>query len=237
MSKICGIYEILNTVNGKKYIGQSINIHKRYKGHISKLNQNTHHNQYLQNSWNKYGKENFTFNIIEQCDIDDLDELEKFYISYYKTCDRRYGYNIDDGGNSNKCLSDETRRKISESHKKENLSDETKRKMSESAKKRCATQEWIDFHHNVVSGRSVSDDTKLKMSKSHMGHKHSDSTREKIRKSNMGDPVLCVELNIVFDCAKDACVSLGIGDTMSGSILQCCRGKRKTCGGYSWDFA
>ncbi len=236
MNKICGIYEILNIINGKRYIGQSVDVYKRYRSHVNKLNNNTHRNTYLQNSWNKYGKESFVFNIIEQCDVDDLDELEQFYILHYNTCNRKCGYNLDSGGNSNKRLSDETRRKISESHKKENLSDETRYKMSQAAKKRCATQEWIDFHYNIVSGHRVSDETKLKMSKSHTGKKHDDATREKIRKSNMGSPVLCVELNIVFDCAKDACVSLGIGDTMSGSILQCCRGKRKTCGGYTWSF-
>ena len=236
MTKMCGIYEIINIVNNKRYIGQSVNISARFRHHKNKLRKNEHRNLYLQNAWSKYGEENFVFNIITICDETELDELEKKYIIIYNTCERTYGYNIDNGGNSNKHLSVETRKKISEAHKKENLSDETIKKMSESAKNRCEMQWWKDHYHDILTGRNISEETKKKMSEAHMDKKHSNETRTKISNALKGDPVMCVELGLVFDCAKDACVKLNIGNTASGRILQCCRGDRETCGGYHWQF-
>lgn len=237
MERLCGIYEIVNIINNKKYIGQSVNISARFRHHKNKLRKNEHRNSYLQHAWNKYGEENFIFNVIITCDENKLDELEMFYISTYDTCNRNHGYNIDNGGNSNRHLSEETRKKISEARKKENLSDETRKKMSNSAKERCSTEEWKEYHHNIVAGHKTSDDTKKKMSEAHVNKKHSDETRMKIRESLKGDPVMCVELNMVFDCAKDAGIALNIGKTASGPILQCCRGERKTYGGYHWQLA
>lgn len=92
----CGIYMIENILNNKKYIGQSINISQRWKRHIYELNNNTHHNIKLQNSWNKYGSDSFSFNILEECDPELLDEKEQFYISLYDT--HNNGYNLDIGG-------------------------------------------------------------------------------------------------------------------------------------------
>lgn len=237
MEKLCGIYEIINVINNKRYIGQSTNINTRFRSHKNKLRKNQHRNPYLQNAWNKYGEQNFNFHIIKICNDVELDEFEQKYIEIYNTCNREYGYNIDNGGNSNKHLSEETLEKISEARKRENLSEETRKKMSDAAKQRCSTQEWKQYYHNVLSGRELSEETKNKMSESHLGKHHGEETRAKIRKATMGDPVMCVELNLVFECAKDAGIQLGIGKTASGPILQCCRGDRKTYGGYHWRFA
>ena len=57
--EMCGIYCIENLKNHKKYIGQSVDIKKRWRNHRYKLNGNKHFNQHLQNSWNYYGKDNF----------------------------------------------------------------------------------------------------------------------------------------------------------------------------------
>ena len=48
MNKVCGIYEIVNKVNEKRYIGQSVDVYKRWRGHKNKLNSNSHRNSYLQ---------------------------------------------------------------------------------------------------------------------------------------------------------------------------------------------
>ena len=112
MNKVCGIYEIINKVNKKRYIGQSVDVYKRWHGHKNKLNSNSHRNSYLQHAWNKYGEDNFEFNLILECSESELDDMEKYYISLHNTCDRSCGYNIDDGGNSNKHLSNETKEKI-----------------------------------------------------------------------------------------------------------------------------
>ena len=55
---MCGVYKIVNTVNGKIYIGSSKNIDRRWNEHIRVLELNAHNNQHLQNAWNKYGKNN-----------------------------------------------------------------------------------------------------------------------------------------------------------------------------------
>lgn len=99
MKVITGIYKIENMVNHKVYIGQSKNIYTRWNTHKYKLNKGTSPNKYLQNAYNKYGKDNFEFSIICECKEEELNEKEKFYISFYKSTDRKYGYNLESGGN------------------------------------------------------------------------------------------------------------------------------------------
>ena len=111
-----GIYKITNTVNGKCYVGKSKNIDERWYNHVYELNHNTHPNTHLQNAWNRYGKECFKFDIICECDLDEIDELERKYIKLYNACDQNYGYNIAHGGEGGN-MPQETRNKISVSHR------------------------------------------------------------------------------------------------------------------------
>lgn len=92
----CGIYEIINTKNGKKYIGQSINIEDRWKKHQQELKTQKHSNNYLQKAWNKYGSNSFIFKIIEKCSREELNEKELFWIKEKDTYNN--GYNLDKGG-------------------------------------------------------------------------------------------------------------------------------------------
>ena len=93
---ICGIYGIKNLVNGKMYVGQAINIYKRWKDHIDDLDEDKHYNLHLQRSWNLYGKENFKFFILEECLPEDLNQKEIFYVD---KCDAyTNGYNQTRGG-------------------------------------------------------------------------------------------------------------------------------------------
>lgn len=91
-----GIYKIKNLINGKIYIGQSVNIKQRWAEHKANLRNNKHENQYLQNAWNKYREENFDFCVIEECSESILDEKECYYIAYYNSY--RNGYNLTLGG-------------------------------------------------------------------------------------------------------------------------------------------
>lgn len=113
MEVVCGIYCIENLINHKKYIGQSTDVYNRWNAHKNALNSNRHRNIYLQRAWNKYGKDNFNFYIIEKCNSDIIDELEKHYISMFNSTYNQCGYNIESGGNVNKQIPIETREKMS----------------------------------------------------------------------------------------------------------------------------
>lgn len=115
-----GIYSITNKVNGKIYIGQTSDIDFRWFQHINNLKKNKHNNKYLQNSWNKYGENNFNFDIIEVLENEfELNDKEKYYIQLYKSNITSYGYNLTSGGD-NYSLNEESKNKISISKRGQN---------------------------------------------------------------------------------------------------------------------
>lgn len=79
-----GIYRITNTINGKIYIGSSVNITERWYRHKRLLRKDAHHNKHLQNAWNKYGESEFTFTIIENCEVDNLTVREQYFLNTLK---------------------------------------------------------------------------------------------------------------------------------------------------------
>lgn len=89
-----GIYKIENLINHKIYIGQSIEIEKRWQKHLSAKDDFVIHR-----ALHKYGKENFSFQIIEECNLLDLDEKEKYWITYYNSLVPN-GYNMIQGGSN-----------------------------------------------------------------------------------------------------------------------------------------
>lgn len=104
MSKIIGIYCITNLKNDKKYIGQSINIKQRLYAHKYNLKKGIHGNNHLQSSFDKYGVENFKFEILLECEVEKLDEMEIAIIKKYDTTNDKKGYNHEHGGLKNKRL-------------------------------------------------------------------------------------------------------------------------------------
>lgn len=89
-----GVYVIENTSNGKVYVGSAaVCLRKRLWTHRRKLRFGQHHNQHLQNAWDKYGESCFTFRVVENCDPDLCVPREQVWIDDYKSYDREFGYN------------------------------------------------------------------------------------------------------------------------------------------------
>ncbi len=128
---MAGIYMIQNKINGKMYIGQAQDIELRWSSHISLLQKGTHPSRYLQNAVNKYGIDNFTFEILCNCSVKELHTLEQYYIFCLETTDSRVGYNRQWGGQTNR-PSMETRRLMSLAHKGKKHSEETRKKIGDS---------------------------------------------------------------------------------------------------------
>lgn len=134
-TRVHGIYRIDNTLNGKFYIGSAINLSNRFSCHKKDLNKNQHHNTHLQTAWNKYGKEAFTFNVVEVVEAPEmLFDREQHYLDILRPYDKGVGYN--------KSVSSRTALG-------NKMSDETKKKQSEAAKQR-----WIRDGTESVSGEN-----------------------------------------------------------------------------------
>jgi len=78
-----GVYKIVNTINGKVYIGSSKNVYKRLRTHKKNLKNGNHNNCHLMKSVIKHGLNNFSFEPIEYCEIENLLVREQFWIDSY----------------------------------------------------------------------------------------------------------------------------------------------------------
>ena len=173
------IYLTINKVNHKTYVGQKMLKNKNWDkdGYLGS-------GKLLKCAIKKYGKENFEKFLVQFCySKEELDKQEIFWISEY----RKRGlaqYNIANGGegccikgrtpwNKGKTgiYSDETKKKMSETHKGKQLSEDTRYKMSETHK-----------------GKQLSEDTRYKMSETHKGKQRSEDTRYKISEAHKGKP-------------------------------------------------
>jgi len=156
------IYKITNNLNGNSYVGLKTSLVEEsedYYGSGKLINQ----------AIDKYGKENFTKEILER-DITDFDLLclrEKHFISLYNTKDN--GYNMTDGGlgSHGYTQSEEHKNKLSQSLKGRKHTDLTLKKISEAASKR--------------RGRPVSEETRKKLSEAMKGRKHKAAAKKKMR--------------------------------------------------------
>lgn len=177
----CGIYKIVNIVNNKIYIGSSIKTRRRYIAHLNLLNNNKHHNKFLQSSYNKFGSNSFLFSVIEECEIEQLELKEAEYIRLYKSNNRNFGYNIKDPERHTlpkeiryqiglklrgRKHSQETKDKISMSEIGKKLSEETKRKMS-------IAKKGIKFSSKHIENLRLS----------HLNHTLSEKSRTKLSES------------------------------------------------------
>lgn len=103
---ICGIYKFTNKVNGKVYIGQSVDVYTRKASHRHNCTKvgSSAYNTYFHAALRKYGKDNFDFEIIEECPEHLLNEREMYWIDYYKSYKSEIGYNMNLGGSDRTCF-------------------------------------------------------------------------------------------------------------------------------------
>lgn len=154
MEKEIGIYAIINNQNLKIYIGSSNNLKHRKNQHLSLLRKNKHFNKKLQNAWNKYGEECFTFEIIEKCKEKNLSHKERFWMNFYNSYKNQDGYNLD-LIKDRKITSEETKRKISLNHAKywqgKKFSKKHLKKMSENNNKFWKDKKLSETHKKKLS--------------------------------------------------------------------------------------
>ena len=174
------VYIIINTVNGKAYIGISVNDPEKHriKDHLSGRG-----NQLLAKAVKKYGRDAFTYEILEANVFDEfLPDLEVAYIANYNTV-VPHGYNLTYGGEGGGIPSEETRRKLSKASKGRKHPPRTaehRRKISEAHKGKKPKP------HSAETLRKISEAQKGE--KNHFfGKKHSSETRRKISESLKGE--------------------------------------------------
>jgi len=191
--KICGVYKIVNLVNGKCYYGGSIDISGRWYEHNRTLTNSSHANPHLQRAWDKYGEENFTFEIVEKTSKDGVFPREQWYLDNVV----RWGIDYNIGKNSfnpmlGRTHSDETRELISFKAKGRKASKETKKKMSKSQKGlRAGELHWMWGRKGDACpnwGKVRTQETKDKIAKSRKGIiTHSEETKLEMSKNRQGE--------------------------------------------------
>lgn len=140
---ISGIYQIINKVNGNIYIGSASYINRRINNHFYNLKNNKHHSIHLQRAWNKYGKEVFEFQVIEECEKDKLIEREQYYIDNLKP---KYNICI----NARSRLGVKSKEGFKSPFKGIKRSEEFKKKISESSKGKI-----ISIEHRLKFSKPV----------------------------------------------------------------------------------
>lgn len=200
------IYKITNKINGKIYIGQTRKTpYDRFKQHLRDA---CRLDNALSRAVRKYGKQNFYIEQIEECETDqDLNYREIYWIKYFNSIDKKIGYNCNSGGNYY-VLNEETRKKISDSHKGKILSEQTKQKISEHhadvsleknpmygkfhspiAKQNMSEKKKIKYigAGNPFFNKKHSEITRKKISIARCGKKHSEETKQKLSQSRIGE--------------------------------------------------
>ena len=205
--------------NGKVYIGiTSKKPVRRWNGGTGYLT-----NDYFTKAINKYGWNSFAHEVLfVGLTKEEAEEKEIELIKNYKSDLRKYGYNIQHGGNSVGKHSEETKNKIAQANKgrkpwdyKVGHSEDTKRKMSKS-------------HMGMV----LSENAKKKISIALTGRKQTKESIEK-RVKHFRKRVICIETNAVFESLKDAAKYANV---RYQSVSACVNGITATSGGYHWEY-
>lgn len=217
------VYQHINKINGKRYIGLTRQTPELRWG-LNGIN----YRDKCPHFWNaieKYGWDNFDHIVIKTgLTKDEACALEIQLINQYQTQDKEFGYNILSGGTA-PSIPEETRYKMSIAMKGNTngaghpCSDEKKKKISDAQK-----------------GRKFTEDHKQKISNAKRGKSHpspSDDTRQKIADAHIKTPVYCEETDMVYESIQSCARELNLWATL---ICKCCRGKLQSTGGYHFHY-
>lgn len=223
------IYILKNKINNKSYVGQTI---RRF---VKRLLQHLRSNRsFIDRSISKNGIENFEQYVFSGIPEMLLDYFESELIQRLNSLHPN-GYNLTSGGNSNKHLSEELKRKLSESNKGKNVGSKNGMYGKPGT---MLGKKFSEDHNRKISeskaGKQLSDEHKKKISESHKGRFPSEESKIKMSENNTRvKKVYCIELKRQWNRIMDAEKELGISHT---KISMCCTNKRKTAGGYHWGY-
>ena len=167
------IYKITNLLNGMIYVGQTTRtVEERFKAH-------TKADSYIGRAIRKYGVENFSIEILEQCEtLEQLNKREIFWIAYFN-CKKPNGYNLTDGGDGSTgwTPTEETREKIRAAVTGTKHTAEARAKMSAAN----------SGEKNGFFGKHHTEETKKKLSLANTGRKHTAEARAKMSAAHSGE--------------------------------------------------
>lgn len=185
---ISGVYKITHIKSGRLYIGSSNHIYKRWATHKSSLNNNRHENKYLQHAWNKYGEDQFEFEIIETTEPQNLYDRERYWIDITSCLDRSKGFNIypDPAGLERLPLSNEHKRKLSNALKGRHPSKTHRINLSKALKGKKKPAHVMEALRQANLGKEWTDKQREKRSELSKG---SNNGRAKLNEQSVQDVI------------------------------------------------
>jgi group I intron endonuclease len=161
------IYLIKCLINNKIYVGSSVNLRNRINRHYNDLINNKHASNHLQNAFNLYGNENFIVEVLVYCDRENILQQEQYFLDKLKPWDRLIGYNTCEiaGSPSKRVLTEDQKKKISDSLKGRIVSEETRKKIGDSNRGKIQPKEAVEKSRLANIGRKQNEDTIEKKSK------------------------------------------------------------------------
>jgi group I intron endonuclease len=162
----CGIYQILNVMNGRRYLGSSQDCQRRKSEHMSRLRRGAHGNAKLQAAWNKHGEAAFQFSMVFSVfNRDDLESIEQAFLDEDKAVEIGYNLAPTAGNTAGWRASDETRRRMSDAAKRrDNTAQQLAMVAAVRGKKR--TKEFSEHLSARRKGAKATEETKVKQAAS-----------------------------------------------------------------------
>ena len=226
----------------KVYIG----ITGQYPPEKRWLNGRGYKNSYFYNAIQKYGWDNIRHEILYTgLTKEEAEEKEIELIAKYQSNNRQFGYNISNGGNTTGTMSQETKDKISIANIGNQygigheVSYDARNRISKSKiGNQYGKGKKMPEHVKAILAESHKTESfRKKLSDANKGKKHSDETKKKLSETHKGigsKKVVCIETGIIYDSVKEASEKNMIKGR--GHISACCKGNRKTAGGYHWKY-